>query len=74
MIHLSYSPPILVSFLITGTNINKISNLKITYLITGTNIHKISNLTYPRVVMVTMVYQNAAGIDVKFVSCSFFSA
>jgi hypothetical protein len=30
--------------------------------------------TYPKVVIVTMVYQKAAGMDVKLVSCSFFSA
>ncbi len=30
--------------------------------------------TYPKVVIVTMVYQNAAGIDVKFVPATFFSA
>lgn len=29
---------------------------------------------YPSVVIVTIVYQKAAGIEVKFVSCSFFSA
>lgn len=34
----------------------------------------IKNITHPRVVMVTMVYQKAAGMDVKLVSCSFFSA
>lgn len=30
--------------------------------------------TYPSVVIVTMVYQKAAGIEVKFVPSTFFSA
>ena len=30
-------------------------------------------MTYPRVVMVTMVYQNADGMDVNVVSGTFFS-
>ena len=30
--------------------------------------------TYPRVVMVTMVYQKAAGMEVKLVPSTFFSA
>lgn len=30
--------------------------------------------TYPSVVMVTIVYQNAAGIEVKLVPSTFFSA
>lgn len=30
--------------------------------------------THPKVVIVTMVYQNAAGIEVKFVPSTFFSA
>jgi hypothetical protein len=31
-------------------------------------------VTYPSVVMVTIVYQKAAGMDVKFVPSTFFSA
>ena len=33
----------------------------------------INIMTYPRVVMVTMVYQNADGMDVNVVSGTFFS-